>query len=184
MAAVDGPLPSSDRYLMRRITIALLALCCGCTAAPQPEPAVAAVDVPLPTQLDRDDFLAVLRRSAAAHGFHADAASPSEIKRSNSISPITVNVTVWRGVNDDEVVASGMDGAEHVGRVWLSFEKGSAPQQFSHFRVELMRQIQRRWPATLPLPIMPNGAIPLPRDLIRTKDGYRVSPAAASKYRS
>jgi hypothetical protein len=29
---------------------------------------------------------------------------------------------------------------------------------------------------------MPNGAIPLTRDLIRTPKGYVVSPAAAAKY--
>jgi hypothetical protein len=40
----------------------------------------------------------------------------------------------------------------------------------------------RSWPGTLSLPIMPTGAIPLRRDLIRTPRGYVVNPAEVHKY--
>jgi hypothetical protein len=46
-----------------------------------------------------------------------------------------------------------------------------------------MREIMLRWPGTLSLPIMPTGAIPLPRDLVRTPNGYIVDPSEAHKYR-
>ncbi|MEB0284593.1 hypothetical protein, partial [Sphingomonas sp. 10B4] len=156
---------------------------CGAARQSENTPAAAAVDVPLPTKHDRDDFILMLRESAAAHGFHVDAATPEEIQQSNSVSPITVNATVWRGKNDDEVVASAMDGIGHVGRVWLSFEKGSDQQTFSAFKADLWRHVRRRWPDALPLPIMPTGAIPLPNDLVRTPDGFKVKPSAAAKYR-
>lgn len=45
-----------------------------------------------------------------------------------------------------------------------------------------MRAVTRIWPDTLPLPIMPTGAIPLHRDLIKTPDGYVVDPTKARKY--
>lgn len=45
-----------------------------------------------------------------------------------------------------------------------------------------MRQIMLRWPHTLSLPIMPTGAIPLHRDLIRTPNGCVVKPSEAHRY--
>jgi hypothetical protein len=45
-----------------------------------------------------------------------------------------------------------------------------------------MREIMLHWPGTLPLPIMPTGAIPLHRDLLRTSTGYVVNPSEAHRY--
>jgi hypothetical protein len=45
-----------------------------------------------------------------------------------------------------------------------------------------MHDIMFHWPSTLSLPIMPTGALPLHRDLIRTPTGYVVKPSEAHKY--
>ena len=69
-----------------------------------------------------------------------------------------------------------------LGQVWIAFFRGTDPTLNNRFRESAMREIMRRWPDTLSLPIMPTGAIPLHRDLIRTANGYVVNPAEAHKY--
>jgi hypothetical protein len=159
----------------------------ACGVAPQPESAktVAAFEVPLPSQRDRDQFLAILRNAAANEGMHVDAASNEELKQQANVSPaleMTMNATVWKGANDDESIASAMDHRDHIGQVWIAFSKGEDVALNSRLREAAMREIMRNWPETLSLPIMPTGAIPLHYDLIRTPDGYVVNPAEAHKY--
>ena len=93
-----------------------------------------------------------------------------------------MNATVWRGVNDDEPVASAMDQPDHLGQVWIAFFKGEDPALNGRLRERAMREIMRQWPDTLSLPIMPTGVIPLHQDLVRTPNGYEVNPAEAYKY--
>jgi hypothetical protein len=143
---------------------------------------VAAFEVPVGTKSDRDALVTLLRQYAEVEGFHVDAATDEENKQLSEVSPITINATVWRGKNDDEPVASVMDGADHIGLGWLTFAKGEEPERTARFRDSVMRPIKVRWPKTVALPIMPTGAIPLHADLVPTRDGYRVKRDAASKY--
>ncbi len=94
----------------------------------------------------------------------------------------TMNTTVWFGASDEYSVASAMDWYDHLGQVWLVFSQGKDPAAGRRFRESAMREIMRRWPNTLSLPIMPTGAIPNHRDLVKTPDGYIVNPAAAHLY--
>ena len=169
---------------MRRTTIVILLACSACGVAPQPKSArtVAAFEVPVSTKSDRDALLAMLRQHAELEGFHVDATTDEENKQLSEVSPITINAAVWRGKNDDEAVASVMDGADHIGLAWLTFSKSEEPERTARFRDSLMKQITVRWPKTAALPIMPTGAIPPHDDLVLTKGGYRVERAAASKY--
>jgi hypothetical protein len=181
---LTGRACSREMRSMRTGLIAALLLCSGCGATGSTRdqlPPVAALEVPLPTARDRADFTSLLRREATAHGFHVDAATPNEIESSNSVSPISLNATVWRG-DDEEVVASAMDGVDHFGRVWISFEPGSDPKSFAAFRTVLWPLLVKQWPEARRLPIMPNGAIPLPQDLLRTPTGYKVKRSAAAIY--
>lgn len=164
--------------------MAALLACSACAVAHQPESArtVAAYEVPVPTARDRDDLLALLRQEAQAEGFHVDAASPDELRAQSQVSPLTINAAVWRGDQDDEAVASVMDGADWLGFGWLSFARSEEPERTSRFRTKVMRRILARWPDTRPLPITPSGGIPLRADLVRSGDGYRVKREAASKY--
>ncbi len=153
-------------------------------AEPQPESArtVAAFEVPLSTASDREEFLALLSEEAKVEGFHVDAASAEEVKYVSDLTPMTINAAVWRGENDDEVVASVTDGSGPLGLPILGFSKGAQPARTARFRESVMRRIMLRWPKTLALPIMPTGAIPLHEDLLLTKDGYRVKTQAAPGY--
>src|ERR1700719_676108 len=168
-------------------TLAICAVITGCDS-PRPESArtVAAFEVSLPLEGDRSQFLSVLRAAAEAEGMHVDAASSNELEKMANAIPgakMTMNAAVWRGSNDHEVVASAMDQHDHLGQVWIMFSRGKDPTLTSRFRESAMREITLRWPRTVSLPIMPTGAIPLHRDLVRTPNGYIVNPSEAHKYR-
>ncbi len=173
---------------MRRFVVAaLIAVMAGCGVAPQPASirTVAAFEVPLPSETEREDFLSVLRVAAQAEGMHVDAESRKDLEGGAKVSPnfqMTMNATVWRGSNDDEAIASAMDQFDHLGQVWLTFSRGKDPALAARFREHLMQAIMLRWPSTLSLPIMPTGAIPLHRDLVRTPSGYVVKPSEAHRY--
>jgi hypothetical protein len=169
------------------VSVAIFVAIAGCGVADQPESAktVAAFEVPLPSDADREQFLSVLRGAAQAEGMHVDVESAQDLAQEAKVSPAfakTMNAAVWRGANDDEAVASAMDQPDHLGQVWITFSRGKDPQLSTRFREDAMRQIMRRWPDTLSLPIMPTGAIPLHGDLIRTPNGYLVNPSEAHKY--
>jgi hypothetical protein len=126
----------------------------GCAPTPQPESAktVAAFEVPLPSETDRSQFLAVLRGAAAPEGMHVDAESSENLKAEAKAGPsfeMTMKAAVWRGANDDEVVASAMDQFDHLGRVWIMFSRGKDPKLTDRFRESAMREIMLRWPSTL-----------------------------------
>jgi hypothetical protein len=159
----------------------------GCGVAPQPESikTVAAFEVPLQSKADREQFLFVLRAAAEVEGMHVDAEGDADLESDAKVSPnfkMTMKAAVWRGSNDEEAVASAMDQFDHLGQVWLMFSRGKDPATVARFRERAMREVMFRWPNTLSLPIMPTGAIPLHRDLIRTPTGYVVNPSEAHKY--
>jgi hypothetical protein len=136
----------------------------------------------LPTASDKQRFLRLLSDKAATAGFHVDSATDEELRANSQVSPQTFNATVWRGKNDDEAIASAMDFEDRLGRVWISFSVGEDPDRSRQFRDSLMPAVKSTWTDTASLPIMPNGAIPLPRDLLRTPQGYVVKASAAGKY--
>lgn len=169
---------------MLRILLSLFLVCAACGPVNQPKSAktVAAYEVPLPSVSDKRRFLALLSEKAEAAGFHVDAATDEQLKATSEVSPQTFNATVWRGRNDEEPIASAMDFQDRLGRVWISFSLGEDPVRSRQFREALVPAIKVGWPDTASLPIMPNGAIPLTRDLVRTPRGYIVTPSAAAKY--
>jgi hypothetical protein len=166
-------------------SIYVLVAGCGPTAQPESAKTVAAFEVPLSSEADRSQFLAVLRAAAAPEGMHVDAESSEDLKAEAKVSlnfEMTMKAAVWRGSNDDEAVASAMDQFDHLGRVWIMFSRGKDPALTSRFRENAMHEVMLRWPDTLSLPIMPTGVVPLAQDLLRTPNGYVVNPSDAHKY--
>ncbi|MEJ1960948.1 MAG: hypothetical protein WDO56_05130 [Gammaproteobacteria bacterium] len=169
------------------VSLAILVVVAGCGVTNQSESAktVAAFAVPLPSAADRDQFLLVLRAAADAEGMHVDAASRESLEKVAKVMPdseMTLHAVVWRGSNDDEPIADAMDYRDHLGEVWIAFFKGEDPALATRFRERAIREIMLHWSGTLPLPIMPTGAIPLHRDLLRTPGGYVVKPSEARRY--
>ena len=124
----------------------------------------------------------LLREQASTFGYHVDSAKPEELRQLSEVSPITMNLAVWRGANDEEPVASAMDLPNNLGRIWLSFSKGSDPAKVVAFRKAVMAQVMQRWPDTRSLPVLAGRTIPLPEDLERTADGYRLKDSAKARY--
>lgn len=172
---------------MRWFAAALACFIISACVAEQPESAktVAAYEVPLPSEQDRAEFLSVVREVAREEGLHVDSSTQEHLRRTAETIPtaeMTIHAAVWRGETDEVSEAVIMDQHDHIGQVWIMFAQGVDPQFATRFRERLMREVMHRWPETLSLPIMPNGAIPLYADLDRTADGYVVDPAAAPKY--
>ena len=169
---------------MLRIILSLSLACAACGAVEQPKSArtVAAYEVPLLTETDKRRFLALLTQQAEAAGFHVDAATDEDLEATSEVHRQSFNATVWRGKDDEERIASAMDFEDRLGRVWISFSLGEDPVRSRQFRERLVPAIKRAWPDTASLPIIPNGAIPLPGDLVRTPQGYVVNPSEAAKY--
>ncbi len=182
-ADIDQQRRASDTHSMIWKVLSLWPLLGGCGVAHQPESlrTVAAYEVSLPMVKDKANFLSLLRVEAQTQGFHVDASTPVEMEAQSEVSPITFNAAVWRG-DDEERIASAMDFQDHLDRVWITFSIGENPTRSARFRESLIRKTKKIWPETASLPIMPNGGIPLTKDLIRTPSGYTVKPAAASKY--
>jgi hypothetical protein len=177
----------SSASMCRLVLMTICAVVLGCGVAPQPESimTVAAFEVPLRSKADREQFLSVLRTAAEAEGMHVDAERDADLESDAKVSPnfkMTMKAAVWRGSNDEEAVASAMDQFDHLGQVWLMFSRGKDPASVERFRERAMHEVMLHWPNTLSLPIMPTGAIPLHRDLIRAPTGYVVNPSEAHKY--
>jgi hypothetical protein len=190
LRSVRRPLAASSSSVRMRwmvpITIFLVIAGCG-VGTQQPESArtVAALEVPLPSEAGREQFLFVLRTAAEAEGMQVDAEDKQELENDARASPLlekTMNAAVWRGANDDEAIASAMDQYDHLGKVWIMFFRGKDPMLSSRFRDRTVRAIKLQWPGTLSLPIMPTGAIPLNADLVQTPAGYVVKPSEAHRY--
>lgn len=110
------------------------------TAQPESAKTVAAFEVPLSSAADRDQFIALLRATAAAEGVHVDAESSEDLKAEAKVSPnfeMTMKAAGWLGSNDDEVVASAMDHFDRLGRVWIVFSRGKDPMLASRFRYQM-----------------------------------------------
>jgi hypothetical protein len=168
------------------VQVVCLALA-GCGIASQPESikTVAAFEVPLSSEADRTEFVSILKAAAAGEGLHVDTARTEDLQSEAKVIPraaSTLRAGIWRGKDDNESIASAMDGADHLGRVWIMFSKGTDPALNTRFQQRAMGEINRHWPSTLSLPIMPTGAIPLPQDLIKTSTGYIVDPKQAGRY--
>ena len=173
--------------MLALLTMLLAASACGVATQPVSNETVAAFEVPLPQAQDRAAFLTILRDVARAEGAHVDAANDNELLDTGAAMPAakkTIHAAVWRGSDDKESWAVIMDEADHLGQVWIMFSRGEDEKQARRFQERAMREIKDRWPDTLSLPIIDRRTIPLHRDLVKTPDGYRVDPSAASTYSS
>jgi len=171
--------------LLRTIPLIICVWLSACGTATQPESnrTVAAYEVPLPSQAERERFLSVLTEIAKDYGMHVDAATQKELEQISSPSfRITMNASVYRWASDDESMAFVMNQPDHPNQVWISFPRGKDPHSSSAFREATMKRIVQHWPQTLSLPIMPSGAIPFHRDMIRTPTGYVLKPSEAHVY--
>jgi hypothetical protein len=194
----DRSRTSASGFPARRVFLMLLAFCipAGCTAViflPHPQPAslhlIAAVEVPLRTQADHSDLLAILRRRAAQNGMHVDGDTEQWIalRREShsdespwvrSVLTKTIYAEVYRG-GDDGDPEIGVDDGGHQGRAWLTFLRGNRPEAATKTRDQLMDDLKRRWPETRQIPILPGGALPLPEDLTWTGKSYSVDTSSS-----
>ena len=167
---------------MRFLSFCLLLL--ASCSVPQAESmrAVAAYDILLPMEEEKAAFLDLLESVAETHGYHVDAATPSELERISLSYPISINASIWRGEDDEEKIATILSAPDAVDHIWIIFPKGENPELSTNFRNTLVARIEEVWPQTTSLPIAPTGAIPHLRDMVLTPAGYEIKPEEMQKY--
>ena len=167
-----------------RVTIACLLAILGssCGVAGQPESAqtVAAYEIPLRNEGDAAKLISVMSATAETIGFHVDSRTADELRVESEIAPMTINASVWRGANDDELIASVLDVAR-PGYGWLTFYKGEDPERSRQFQTRLLRNIRSEWSEVRTLPLV-HGGIPHHRDMVLKGTSYELKPQAVSTY--
>ncbi len=146
------------------------------------------MEIPITTEADRRDFVAILRKCAAADGgIHVDDVTDrwrDFEAEANTIAPErrgTVYVGLWRGANDDDPEADATD-LFHPGKTWLTFERGRDPVRSAKFRKLVLTEVHRRWPDVQPVPVFPGGDLPNIEDLRQTPTGYKIAASSAALY--
>ncbi|WP_260923889.1 hypothetical protein [Novosphingobium sp. 9] len=172
------------RFVAALVLIVLSCAGCHPKRSERSSQTVAAYEIAVPTAGARAKLLSILRQAAKAAGGHLDASSDEELAELGRDMPqakMTVHAAVWRGSTDEETWAVIMDQSDHLGRVWLMFLRGEDEAAATRFRNSAMANVRANW-KPLSLPVIENRSIPLSRDMIRTPDGYRLNPSAASRY--
>lgn len=148
---------------------------------------VEAVEIPLDVATEREELVALLTAEASQHrGLHVDDVSLRSAHyhaNSDILEPHqrpTLSVTVWRGKDDDQLVATVSD-LFHRGRVYATFNRGEDPERETPFREAAIDLIRKRWPETKTLPIVAGG-LPNPEDMELTGGGYKIRQSAAKDY--
>jgi len=179
------PHTGKDRDVWRTITIAVCIAVAACSVRqPASHRTVAAFEVPLRSEIEKIQFLDVLRAEAKSEGLHVDSDSEQDLRDTANAIPLatmTINASVWRGQQDDQLEASVQDTL-HPGVAWIMFSQGENPSLAKRFRDRVMAEIIEQWPDTRSIPVMPTGALPLREDMVLTPQRYRVKPDVASAY--
>lgn len=160
----------------------------ACTPNQEPMRYVEAIEIPMDVQTERHELATILAAAAKEDGgLHVDDTTVRTVRfhaDSKALEPNfrpTISMAVWRGDDDNQLVASVTD-TMHRGRVWATFNRGEDPDQESHFRRSAVLAVKARWPRTKTLPILPSGGLPHARDIISTPDGYRIKFSEAGSY--
>jgi hypothetical protein len=164
-----------------------LTMIAGCAASqPASSRQVQAVEIDVTRPTDRAALIALLRERARSDGLHLDDLS-EEWGRLGRDEPTTsparksIYIGLWRASDDKDLLAHVDDGG-HLGKAWVVFLKGEKPQLAQSVRRSLVADIERKWPDARQIPIMPNGALPLYRDLVWTGSSYVVKRERISAY--
>jgi len=145
---------------------------CGVAEQPDWAKTVVAYGIEAPARKDRSDLIDILSRVARVQGHHVDSASDQDLAQ---VYHLTINACAWKGEGDDETLACAMDFQERPGLVYLTFDKGSDPGLNARFRDAVVAQLTERFGPLREIPRMPNGSLPLARELVVDGKDYAVS---------
>lgn len=142
---------------MRALPILMLLTCIGCgTSDPEAGKTVAVLQIPMPSPSERSALVATARGEATAGGMKLFSYTYQQLRQMDAGGPGSagsVSAAIWL---DDEPVVSISDRVR-IGHVEIVFWKGKDPARAEHFRKRLTAVVQKRWPATLTLPLSPSG---------------------------
>lgn len=142
----------------------------------------AAVEVPAAVT-ERDELAALLAGFAQRNGlaFHDTSPRAQRLSNGHQTLALLVQRPLTSGRLWDEVRITADGNAPAIATFAAPLDKGLAADS-ERGRAELVAELRRRWPATLQVPLLPQGGVPHQADLARTAQGLRIDPAAAPRY--
>jgi len=132
---------------------------------------------------ERDQLAGLLAAFAQRNGLYFRDTSPRAQRTSNGRQTLALamerTLTTGRPWAEVSVTATG-NGPALI--TFIDPPLSSASADSASGRVQLLAEIKRKWPATLAVPVLPDGALPRQEDIRRTTQGIRIDPARAAAY--
>jgi hypothetical protein len=132
---------------------------------------------------DRDQLAALLAGFAQRNGLYYSDTTPRAQRISNGRD--TLVLTMQRKLTNGRPWAEIEVRAVGDGPALITFvnplDTGVVPDA-NEQRGKLMGELRGKWPASLEIPLLPDGGIPRREHLRRTAAGLRIDPAQAARY--
>ena len=161
---------------------ALILIACGAAEQPEWAETVHAVGIQTTSDQERSDLIDILNRVASKSGHHLDYSSKETLDAMASSYRQTVSACAWKGQEDEESLFCAMDFQDRPGLVYLTFRKGTSPAENRALRKEVLAALEERFGSLPAIPEMPNGALPLPKELVLRDGNYAVDDDVLENY--
>jgi len=161
-------------------------LLAGCSAPKEGERRfryAEAVEVPAEVT-ERDQLAALLAGYANRNrlAYHDTSPRTQRVSNGHQTLDLRIDRPLTNGRLWPEIEVSAVGNEAVLVTFAEPLDRGIA-QDSANGRAELIGELQRRWPETTPVPLLPEGGVPQQQDLRRTSEGLRIDPASAAKYR-
>lgn len=141
-----------------------------------------AVEIPVAVT-ERDQLAGLLAAFAQRNGLYFRDTSPRAQRTSNGRQTLALAMerTLTTGRPFAEIAVSAVGNGPAL-ITFIDPPIASAGVDAETSRAKLIAELKQKWPDTLPVPVMPNGAIPRQEDIRRTAQGLRIDRASAAQY--
>ena len=140
------------------------------------------VELPIAVK-DKQELASLLSDFAGQQGLYFQDASDFEKDASNGT--VSIWMTIYRPLRNGKEWPEIGVYSEGSHSPWVTFSK-SLDQSYSsaadQTREALLAKMQQRWPNLSRVPILPDGGLPLQRDVRRTPEGLRIDASRADVY--
>jgi len=125
----------------------------------------------------------ILQSAAARNGLYFRDSSAYVDAATDHV--LTASMIVFRPLGGDREWPEIQVSAERGGPLWVLFLEAADQNHLgatSRTRDEVLADLRRRWPGLRKAPILPDGGVPLHRDLRLTPNGYKIAAEKAEAY--
>ncbi|MEO6152388.1 MAG: hypothetical protein ABIT09_12880 [Croceibacterium sp.] len=132
---------------------------------------------------ERDQLAALLAGYAQRNGLYFRDTSPRAQRTTNGRQTLALAMerTLTTGRPWAEVAVSAIGNGPAL-ITFIDPPLAGVAEDSQAARAKLLAELTARWPAMLPVPVLPDGAIPRQEDLRHTPQGLKIDPASAAQY--